>query len=84
MASLYKLNSTATDVRMRVVPPAAQATAAGSGALARGTLFIPGWIRERAAELFFQSGDVDEPSIVEIILEALLKVSEVVGPSLIG
>ncbi|KAG8857673.1 hypothetical protein FRB96_005691 [Tulasnella sp. 330] len=73
-AALYKRHSTATDVRMRVVPPAAHATASGSGAAARGTLIIPGWVRERAAELFFESGDVDEPSVVEVLLDALLKV----------
>ncbi|KAG9039960.1 hypothetical protein FRB95_004432 [Tulasnella sp. JGI-2019a] len=73
-ATLYKRNSSATDVKMRVVPPLAHATASGSGSSARGTLIIPGWIRERAAELLFEGGDVDEPSVVEVILEALLKV----------
>ncbi|KAG1722571.1 actin family [Suillus lakei] len=40
----------------------------------RGTLIIPGWIRERAAEVLFEGGDVDESSVAEVILDALLKV----------
>lgn len=54
---------------MRVVPPESQQTGTG-----RGTLIIPGWIRERAAEVLFEGGDVDESSVAEVILEALLKV----------
>ncbi len=40
-----------------------------------GTLSIPGWIRERTAEIFFEKGDEDMSSVVEAILESLLKVS---------
>ena len=40
----------------------------------RGTLIIPGWVRERAAEVLFEGGDVDESSVAEVILDALLKV----------
>jgi hypothetical protein len=53
---------------MRVVPPFVQQNGTG-----RGTLVIPGWIRERAAEVLFEGGDVDESSVAEVILEALLK-----------
>ncbi|KAG9049142.1 hypothetical protein FS837_011061 [Tulasnella sp. UAMH 9824] len=74
MAELYKRHATATDVQMRVVPPPAHATAAGSFNNARGTLTIPGWIRERAAEVLFEGGDIDERSVVELILDSLLKV----------
>lgn len=74
MAALYKKHATATDVQMRVVPPPAHAAAAGSFNNARGTLIIPGWIRERAAEVLFEGGDIDERSVVELILDSLLKV----------
>ncbi|CAG8433384.1 8109_t:CDS:10 [Ambispora gerdemannii] len=37
-----------------------------------GTLVLPGWIRERAAEVLFE-GDEDESSIVGCLLECLLK-----------
>ncbi|EPQ52784.1 actin-domain-containing protein [Gloeophyllum trabeum ATCC 11539] len=69
LATMYTRHSTATDLRMKVVPPPAQQTGTG-----RGTLIIPGWIRERAAEVLFEGGDVDESSVAEVILESLLKV----------
>ncbi|KAG8932829.1 hypothetical protein FRC02_000513 [Tulasnella sp. 418] len=74
LSTLYQRHSSASDIRLKVVPPAAQAVAAGSGASARGTLIIPGWIRERAAEVLFDGGDVDEKSIVEVILDVLVKI----------
>ncbi|TFK63128.1 fungal-specific actin related protein [Pluteus cervinus] len=69
LASMYTRHSTATDLQLKVIPPVSQQTGTG-----RGTLLIPGWIRERAGEVLFEGGDVDEASIVEVILEALLKV----------
>ncbi|KZT01408.1 actin-domain-containing protein [Laetiporus sulphureus 93-53] len=69
LATMYKRHSTATDLHMRVDPPASQQTGTG-----RGTLIIPGWIRERAAEVLFEGGDVDESSVAEVILDSLLKV----------
>ena len=69
LSTMYKRHSTATDIQMRVLPPSAQQ--AGTG---RGTLLIPGWIRERAAEILFEGGDVDESSLAETILDGLLKV----------
>ena len=69
LATMYTRHSTATDLRMRVEPPASQQTGTG-----RGTLLIPGWIRERAAEVLFEGGDVDESSVAEVILDTLLKV----------
>ncbi|KAF5340901.1 hypothetical protein D9758_012166 [Tetrapyrgos nigripes] len=68
LASMYKRHSTATDLKMSVTPPAS------SAGLGNGTLIIPGWIRERTAEVLFEGGDVDESSIAEIILDTLLKV----------
>ena len=69
LANLYKSHSTATDLKIRVDPPVSQQTGTGSG-----TLLVPGWIRERAAEVLFEGGDVDESSVAEVILESLLKV----------
>ena len=69
LADLYKRHSTASDVRMPVTPPTS------SGGLGRGVLMIPGWIRERAAEVLFEGGDVDEVSVAEVILDSLLKAS---------
>ena len=40
-----------------------------------GTLVLPGWVRERAAEVLFEKGDEDEASLVEAVLELLLHVS---------
>ena len=67
LADLYQRHSTASDVQMPVTPPSS------SGGLGRGVLMIPGWIRERAAEVLFEGGDVDEVSIAEVILDSLLK-----------
>jgi len=70
IASMYKRYSTAIDIQMRVTPPPSQQTGTG-----QGTLVIPGWIRERSAEVLFEGGDVDESSLAELILDTLLKVS---------
>jgi len=69
LSTMYKRHSTATDIHMKVTPPPSQPTGTG-----KGTLVIPGWIRERAAELLFEGGDVDESSLAEAVLDALLKV----------
>ncbi|KAF8896113.1 actin-domain-containing protein [Infundibulicybe gibba] len=53
---------------------ARQAATSQQTGTGRGTLIIPGWIRERAAEVLFEGGDVDESSVAEVILDALLKV----------
>jgi actin-related protein 10 len=68
LADLYKRHSIASDIQMPVTPPPS------SGGLGRGVLIIPGWVRERAAEVLFEGGDVDEVSVTEVILESLLKV----------
>ncbi|KAG2359290.1 hypothetical protein BDR07DRAFT_1378791 [Suillus spraguei] len=68
LANMYMRHSTPTDLHMRVVPPASQQTGTG-----RGTLIIPGWVREHAAEVLFEGGDLDESSVAEVILDALIK-----------
>lgn len=74
MRDLYARQSTATDLILRVVPPGTNLPQ-GPGQSARGTLQIPGWVRERAAEVLFEDGDVDESSVAELILNTLLRVS---------
>ncbi|KAF9000665.1 actin-domain-containing protein [Cyathus striatus] len=69
LAAMYRRHSSCTDLKMSVIPPSNQQTGTG-----RGTLIIPGWIRERAAEVLFEGGDVDETSLAETILDVLLKV----------
>lgn len=69
MSSIYRRHSTATDLQMRVVPPPSEQTGTGLG-----TLIIPGWIRERTAEVLFEGGDIDESSVAEVILDSLLRV----------
>ncbi|KAF9068969.1 actin-domain-containing protein [Rhodocollybia butyracea] len=71
LAEMYMRHSTATDLSLRVEPPASMAN---SSSLGYGTIIIPGWIRERTAEVLFVGGDVDEGSLAEVILDALLKV----------
>lgn len=69
LEKMYKRHSNATDIYIRVMPPPTQQTGTGLG-----TLLVPGWIRERAAEVLFEGGDVDESSLPETVLDALLKV----------
>ena len=69
LANLYMRHSTATDLHLKVTPPASQQTGTGLG-----TLIVPGWIRERGAEVLFEGGDVDESSVAETILDCFLKV----------
>lgn len=69
LANLYMRHSTATNLHLKVTPPASQQTGTG-----HGTLIVPGWIRERGAEVLFEGGDVDESSVAETILNCLLKV----------
>jgi len=63
-------HSNATDIQLRVVPPVAHQMGTG-----RGTLIVPGWIRERAAAVLFEGGDVDESGVAEVLLDSLSKVS---------
>lgn len=67
---LYRQHSRATELRLQVKSPNSQPSETGFA-----TLILPGWIRERAAELLFEDGDLDEPSVVEAILRSLRKVN---------
>ncbi|KAK4055582.1 hypothetical protein OIV83_000128 [Microbotryomycetes sp. JL201] len=48
---------------------------AATGGVGRGWIQVPGWVRERTAEVIFESGDEDELSLVELILECLNNLS---------
>lgn len=74
MRDLYARQSTATELTIKVPVPNAAPTGPGMSTTTRASLVIPGWVRERAAEVLFEDGDVDESSVAEVILDALLKV----------
>ena len=69
VAIMHERTSTASELLIRVPPSPLQQLETGYG-----TLILPGWIRERSAELLFMGGDVDESSVAEVILDSLLKV----------
>lgn len=72
MEKNYSRNSTATTISFKVPSLSLGPVISGVG---RGWIKIPGWIRERAAEVLFEEGDEDEFSLTEVILESLLRVS---------
>ncbi|KAG8826416.1 hypothetical protein FRC19_008983 [Serendipita sp. 401] len=76
--SRYQRQSTATDFMIPINPPP---PLSGTG---RGSIRVPGWVRERAAEQLFEGGDVDEYSVVEVILKTLLKTPVDLRKSLIS
>lgn len=68
LRALYQPQSNATDLKMPV-------SVAGSST-GPGTLVIPGWVRERAAEVLFAEDTEGEfDSIPGAVLQALHKVS---------
>ncbi|PWN52568.1 actin-like ATPase domain-containing protein [Violaceomyces palustris] len=80
----YSRHSQATDLAIRVPPQLAGdrnhgANGSGFGSTASnfglggGFIAIPGWVRERAAEVLFEEGDEDESSLVEMTLESIIK-----------
>ena len=78
IATMYQKHSTARDLSVKVNLP-------GIGApTGRGTLIIPGWVRERAAEVLFEGGDVDESSVAEVILDCLMRVGRSNSPRIVS
>lgn len=45
------------------------------------TLIVPGWIRERAAEVLFGDGPDEAESISELVLDTLVKVGTFATPN---
>ena len=41
-------------------------------------VLVPGWIRERTAEVLFETGEEDEKSVQEVICDTLVKVSQTI------
>ena len=69
LRDLHAGSSVATDLSIPVPQPTANS-------FGPGTLVIPGWIRERAAEVLFECDPDDESdSIQDCVLNTLLKVS---------
>lgn len=72
----YRQHSSASSISIKVAPPASAAASAPSSASnQKAFLLVPGWIRERAADVLFEPGNQDEPSIIEAMMTSLVKVS---------
>lgn len=57
--------------------PSAPAPTSASHNVGRGWIQVPGWIRERAAEVLWEEeeGDLDERGLAGVVLECLSRVS---------
>ncbi|KAK4702740.1 actin-related protein 10, partial [Phenoliferia sp. Uapishka_3] len=71
MEKRYKDIATAKTISLQIPAMSGPVPTSGVG---KGWLLIPGWVRERAAEVLFEEGTEDERSVTEVILEALLRV----------
>jgi actin-related protein 10 len=69
----YASSSVATTISFSIPSLSLPPPITGVG---RGWIQIPGWIRERAAEVLFEESEgIDQRSVTESILESLLQVS---------
>jgi actin-related protein 10 len=66
----YEKSSTATNTVFKVHPGFDSPPA-----MSFGSLLVPGWVRERAAEILFEESAGEDASLPELVLNALLKVS---------
>ncbi|EIW71696.1 hypothetical protein TREMEDRAFT_28085 [Tremella mesenterica DSM 1558] len=67
----YQSSSSTVEMKSKIPPPTGSPTDMGYG-----DLLVPGWIRERAAEIFFENEtnrDDEAISIPQLILKCLLK-----------
>jgi actin-related protein 10 len=71
MERRYASRVTATTITFKVPSLHLPPVLSGVG---RGWIQVPGWVRERAAEVLFEEGDEDARSVTEVILESLLRV----------
>lgn len=69
MERCWSKRATATTISLKV-PGGSSAPASGVG---KGWIQVPGWVRERAAEVLFEETDRDEASLQASILECLSK-----------
>lgn len=81
----YQPHTTVKDMVIQIpalqnptLSPQSQPSTIGARSVAHnsspGMVIVPGWVRERAADVLFECGDPDEPSILELILDNLVKV----------
>lgn len=69
----YASSSVATTISFPIPSLSLPPPTTGVG---RGWIQVPGWIRERAAEVLFEESEgIDQRSVTESILESLLQVS---------
>ncbi|SPO32062.1 related to ACT1 - Actin [Ustilago trichophora] len=70
-------HGTASLIQSVSAPPSTSASAFTNGSaktLTSGVIAIPGWVRERAAELLFEQGDDDEdPGLIDMAVSAIAK-----------
>lgn len=66
----YAPGADATDVRISTTPLPHETQGMGPA-----TLVVPGWIRERAAEVLFDDEEGEAVSIPELVLQCISKVS---------
>lgn len=68
LRAVYEATATSKDARFAI--------AANNATMGPGTLLVPGWVRERAAEVLFEDDSTSEAdSIQHTILDVLAKVS---------
>ncbi|GAA5892366.1 hypothetical protein JCM6882_003652 [Rhodosporidiobolus microsporus] len=71
LAARYSSHSASTtDVAFRIPNLSAAGATNGTG---KGWIKVPGWVRERAAEVLWEEGDADEVGLAGVVLECLLK-----------
>ncbi|ODN78533.1 hypothetical protein, variant [Cryptococcus amylolentus CBS 6039] len=74
LKSRYQPSSSAKDMTFSVRPPTGVTT------MGYGTIMVPGWVRERAAEVLFEDDESDEAeALPHAILSSILKVCPNVG-----
>lgn len=69
-------NGTASLLQSISAPPSSSSSAlsgASRKAQVSGVIAIPGWVRERAAELLFEQGTQDDPSLIDMTVSAMSK-----------
>lgn len=69
---------TASLIQSVQAPPLASASTLNSTPAttqSTGVIVMPGWVRERAAELLFEAGDQDDPSLIDMAVSVIAKLS---------
>jgi actin-related protein 10 len=69
----YAPGADATDIRISTAPLPHETQGMGPA-----TLVVPGWVRERAAEVLFDNEEGEAESIPDLLLHCISKVSRVI------